>query len=165
MFASIARCMSFACSALRCTEYAIASACFGGLCPSVISVLMFSLRALSLLPLIKGMTDSPVKKRVRAAKDMSCVVCGTIVTKVPFYRQATFKCCSRSCTARYAAHIDQRVKQCQVCNAEFTVSGARRDSAKYCSNACKGKALQGRGSLRHDCKHCHAEFYDAPGGH
>lgn len=103
-----------------------------------------------------------MKKRVHSPKDMTCVMCGTIVLRVPFYRQSTFKCCSRKCARAYQAEKNACVKACVVCNAGFRVTSTRSESAKYCSNLCKGRAMKGRGSVRHECTHCHAEFWDSP---
>jgi len=138
----------------------MATACFGGLF-SLISVLIFFLRASLLALLTNGMAQTP-KKRIHAAKDMSCVICNTLVKSIPFYRQSTFKCCSRKCTREYQARLNNRIKTCVVCSAEFTVTTTRSDTAKYCSNLCKGRAMKGRGSVEHECLHCHAKFFDSP---
>ena len=101
------------------------------------------------------------KKRIHAAKDLACEVCATIVKAVPFYRQVTFKTCSRRCTAILSARQQDREKRCEMCGASFMVSSARADTAKFCSNACKGKAYAGRGRTEFECQHCH-KLFNAP---
>ena len=71
------------------------------------------------------------------SKEMSCTVCGKTVS-VPRYRHATFKACSRSCSAKLGA-VGIIKLTCKQCRIEFIVP-RWRNKARYCSLNCRDLA-------------------------
>jgi hypothetical protein len=88
-----------------------------------------------------------------------CMHCHRQV-KVPFYRQKSFKYCSRRCMGLAARRQIQAL--CETCHSPFIHISARCNSAKYCSSACYHKAQHLKGSVTIECAHCGKSFLTSP---
>jgi 5-methylcytosine-specific restriction endonuclease McrA len=97
--------------------------------------------------------------RVYSPKFLNCEQCN-IAVKIPHYRQATFRFCSRKCGFRWHQSHPSRIINCAICNKEFSVIPCRIKTAKYCSKQCYYKANVG--SILVKCAFCETRFLRSP---
>lgn len=90
---------------------------------------------------------------------LACKQCNGTFTVRP-YRAETAKYCSRRCQALHTRVLHGT--NCATCGEYFARITGRPNKAKYCSRKCYHKAMNTKGTVTYSCRHCSAEFLDAP---
>jgi endogenous inhibitor of DNA gyrase (YacG/DUF329 family) len=93
------------------------------------------------------------QKRNREVFIRNCAVCGKDV-RIPFYRLAAFKCCSRKCLWQFTSRHQRVDLVCSICKAPFEVPRCREKTARYCSRPCYYRAMAKIGSVESPCARC-----------